>query len=232
MPNLVIALVILFGGWWLLRKLGNAQPAAVRGMMRKAAGAGLMIVSAILAMRGAIQIAAPLFLLGLGMFGQFAGLLNSGALWRKSSGQKSRVATSVLDMELDHDTGAMDGTVLQGSLKGRRLSSLNALECGELLRQCAAAGDQSQSLLEAWLDRARPGWRSGPGGGSQSTRTGTSGTMSRDEALEVLGLKSGAGADDIRAAHKRLMKQFHPDHGGTNYLATKINLAKDRLLQD
>jgi hypothetical protein len=232
MPNLIIALVILFGGWWLLRSLGNAQPAAVRGLMRKAAGGGLMAVSAFLALRGAVQIAAPLFLLGLGMFGQLSGLMNAGTFWRKPAGQRSRVATSMLDMELDHDTGAMDGTVLQGSLKGRRLSSLSAVESGELLGQCTAAGDQSQSLLEAWLDRTRPGWRSGQSRRSESARPAAASTMSRDEALEVLGLKAGAGAEDIRAAHKRLMKQFHPDHGGTNYLATKINLAKDRLLQD
>ncbi len=53
--------------------------------------------------------------------------------------------------------------------------------------------------------------------------------MSRDEALRVLGLKAGASADDIKAAHRRLLKDFHPDKGGTDYLAAKINEAKDVL---
>jgi DnaJ-domain-containing protein 1 len=55
--------------------------------------------------------------------------------------------------------------------------------------------------------------------------------MPRDEALSVLGLKAGASAEDIKAAHKRLLKDFHPDKGGSDYLAAKINAAKDVLLR-
>lgn len=58
----------------------------------------------------------------------------------------------------------------------------------------------------------------------------TSGKMSRAEALSVLGLNEGATPEDIRAAHHRLIKQTHPDKGGSSYLAAKINEAKDVLL--
>jgi curved DNA-binding protein CbpA len=54
--------------------------------------------------------------------------------------------------------------------------------------------------------------------------------MSRAEALAVLELKDGATEDQIRTAHRRLMKEFHPDRGGSDYLAAKINQAKDVLL--
>ena len=54
--------------------------------------------------------------------------------------------------------------------------------------------------------------------------------MKEDEALRVLGLSRGASPEDIKAAHRRLMAQFHPDHGGSNYLAEKINAARDVLL--
>jgi hypothetical protein len=54
--------------------------------------------------------------------------------------------------------------------------------------------------------------------------------MSRDEALKVLGLGPDAQDDDIRAAHRRLILQIHPDKGGSDYLASKINEAKDVLL--
>ena len=54
--------------------------------------------------------------------------------------------------------------------------------------------------------------------------------LRRDEAYSVLGLNAGATADDIKAAHKRLIKQVHPDAGGSEYLAARINAAKDALL--
>lgn len=60
--------------------------------------------------------------------------------------------------------------------------------------------------------------------------TGT--RMSSAEALKILGLPSGADVDAVRAAHKRLIMQNHPDRGGSDYLAAKINEAKDVLLPD
>ncbi|MGI6245627.1 MAG: DnaJ domain-containing protein [Pseudochelatococcus sp.] len=62
------------------------------------------------------------------------------------------------------------------------------------------------------VDRARPG------------------EMSEEEALEVLGLHAGASEAQIREAHRGLMKKLHPDQGGTNYLAMRVNQAKDVLL--
>jgi len=54
--------------------------------------------------------------------------------------------------------------------------------------------------------------------------------LSRQEALEVLGLDAGADEAAIRAAHKRLLGLVHPDHGGSAYLAKKVEQARDTLL--
>jgi succinate dehydrogenase/fumarate reductase cytochrome b subunit len=229
-PPFVIALIIVFGGLWLIRKAGRTPQSAMPGFMQRVAGVGIMGFAGLLAMRGAMQIAVPMFVFGLGLAGKSAAFPN-GFNWgkNKSPGQKSRVATSMLAMELDHDSGTMDGEVLAGLHKGKRLSALTQAELIQFHAQCRDARDQTQSLYEAWLDRAHPEWRAA-WGQSGSKANASAGAMSTDEAFAVLGLKKGASADDIRSAHKRLMKEFHPDRGGSDYLAAKINAAKDVLL--
>jgi hypothetical protein len=54
--------------------------------------------------------------------------------------------------------------------------------------------------------------------------------LTTEEAYEVLGLEPGAGEEEIKAAHLRLMKKVHPDQAGSDWLAKKINAARDRLL--
>jgi hypothetical protein len=57
------------------------------------------------------------------------------------------------------------------------------------------------------------------------------GEMTEEEAYEVLGLKIGASKVDIIDAHRKLIQKNHPDRGGSDYLAAKINLAKKTLLK-
>lgn len=81
------------------------------------------------------------------------------------------------------------------------------------------------TAIEAWRARV------GPSDVSDSPPSAPTRKMSEDEALSVLGLKSGADAEEVRVAHRRLISQLHPDKGGTDYLAAKINEARDCLLQ-
>jgi hypothetical protein len=150
-----------------------------------------------------------------------------------ATGQTSTVATAFLRMTLDHDTGSMEGTILRGRFAGMRLDELGAADLLALLRECRAEDEEGARLLEAYLDRVQPQWReelagerAGGGAGARST----SGDMSVDEAYAILGLSAGADAEAIKEAHRRLMVKLHPDHGGSDYLATKINRARDVLL--
>ena len=59
----------------------------------------------------------------------------------------------------------------------------------------------------------------------------TDGRMSREEAAELLGITPDADRETIVAAHRRLMQRLHPDRGGTDYLAARLNEARDRLLE-
>lgn len=148
------------------------------------------------------------------------------------AGESSDVETKFLRMSLDHDSGAMTGEVTDGPYAGRRIEGMSEPEIVDLLRICWTEDQQSAQVLEAYLDRVHPDWRDraesafgDSGGGARS-----SGAMDRAEALDILGLEDGASETDIKDAHKRLIAGLHPDHGGSTYLAAKINQAKDFLL--
>jgi DnaJ domain len=159
---------------------------------------------------------------GLGEFGQRAG-----------AGHSSEVTTDTLRMQLEHATGELEGEVLRGPFAGRTLDSLGLAEILDLLAECRREDPRSVALLETYLDRRQPDWR-GQVGGEEAQGpphdAGASGTMDEATACSILGLSPGATADEIKAAHRRLMTKLHPDHGGSSYLAAQLNQAKDFLL--
>ena len=148
-----------------------------------------------------------------------------------AAGRVSRVETQFLRMTLEHDSGALCGEVLQGPFRGRMLSQLSFDEAIEFYRQCAA-DPRSAQVLGTWLDRTWPDWAERAAAREPPPDAPATEQMSRAEAYAVLGLQAGATPGDIKAAHRRLMGIMHPDRGGSNYLAAKINRAKDILLGD
>ena len=241
-------LLVLWGLHWLRR----TPPQRVAAALRKGAifgGIGLLLVLVLTGrlnpLFAALAAAVPAMvrvanlvrllpvvqqvLRSLGLVGA------SGAAGAVGGGQTSAIRTRFLDMTLDHATGRMDGTVREGPLSGRRLSDLPLDQVLTLLNLCRGQDQPSATLLETYLDRERgEAWRDqdpglGAGGGAQ---LGANARMDRDEALRILGLAEGASDEDVRAAHRRLMQRFHPDRGGSDYLAAKINEAKRLLLRE
>lgn len=136
----------------------------------------------------------------------------------------AQMAGAWVKLEVDAQTGRLDGRVLDGPLRGQRLSSLDEEQLGQLWRDCQV-DPESARLLHAYLQRERGGDQQAPPGGGRSGDIG-----SREEALAILGLQAGADRDEIVQAHRRLMSRLHPDKGGSDYLASRINQAKDYLL--
>jgi len=144
----------------------------------------------------------------------------------------STVTTRFLRMQLDHESGALSGEVLEGPYRGHSLGSLKLEELIDLLTVCRTDDPQSAAVLEAYLDRAHGNdWRTRAGPGP-SGPAASAGGMTREQAHEILGLAAGATPEDIRAAHRRLMQKLHPDRGGSDYLAALLNQAKDLLLKN
>lgn len=147
-----------------------------------------------------------------------------------ASRQTSRVQSKFLSMTLDHDTGDMDGEILEGEHAGKKLSELELDQLRSLLDRYHQQDKESAALLEAYLDRVHGDtWRE-PGAEQDSPATG-GGPMSVQEAREILGVENGATVEEITSAHRKLMQKLHPDRGGSTYLAAKINQAKDTLLK-
>ena len=148
-----------------------------------------------------------------------------------ASGQTSRVQSKYLCMTLNHDSGEIDGEVLAGQFAGKSLHQLDLDALLQLLRECRDDAE-SVALLQAYLDREHSDWQQQADAQEQQRSAAAPGAMSRDEALQVLGLSADAGESEIIDAHRRLMQKLHPDRGGSAYLAATINLAKDTLLSD
>ncbi len=148
-------------------------------------------------------------------------------------GQTSTIRTRYLAMELDHDSGDIDGVVLLGNFEGATLSKLSLTDLRSLHTECRSDSDSLQ-ILEAYLDRNHDAWReenSGNRSGSGNESVIDESIMTRELALEILGLKGEPDPEEITRAHRTLMQRMHPDRGGSDYLAKKINQAKDFLLR-
>jgi DnaJ domain len=236
MGYFLLGVVLLVAVLLAARSFVNANPANLAQAARAfvaafsaLAGTGLLFAGrfglALIAI-GATIVAIRALKRGPGGFG-----MGRGSSERAQD--SSEVVTETLRMQLDHASGSLEGEVLRGRFSGRTLESLGLSDLLELLADCQREDPRSVPLLETYLDRRQADWRGHAAGDREDEpgRPPPQGGMDEATAWSILGLAPGASADEIKAAHRRLMTRLHPDHGGSGYLAAQLNEAKDLLLR-
>jgi hypothetical protein len=233
MPEIIFGVLVLALLLWAGSAFATIDPRKLAPVVKLAGGFGALGGAAFLAARGQFQLAVPLGFAGLGLLGwlprSFAAF-GFGARTHKSPGQTSRVRSAFVEMELDHDTGAMRGRILAGRHEG---VMLDVLDVATVVGFLPEIDEESRALLVAYLDRREPGWREDAKGDTDAGHGSPrgSGKVTEEEAYQILGVQPGASAAEIGRAHRALMKKLHPDQGGSTYLAARVNEAKDVLLR-
>jgi hypothetical protein len=230
MPTLIFGALFLVAAIWVLGVISKIDPKIGARILKASGGLLSLGLAVFLGLRGEIWVAVPLGAFGLGLLGWMPfGPVGFSARTKKTGGQTSQVRSAYFEMELDHDTGEMRGRVVAGRHQGGELSRLDVKTLVGMLTEI---DDESRALLMAYLDRRDAGWREHAQGDAAAGRsTASNGKMSEQEAYQILGVQPGASTDEISRAHRTLMKKFHPDQGGSTYLAARINEAKEVLLR-
>ena len=237
MPRLILLLAVIGALYILYKRVQSAPPHRRRAEYIKL-GLGIAVAVVVVltatgrmhwvgaALAGLLVAVRQLLPTLIRMFPMLASMRAQSAA---SQGQTSTVETELLRMRLAHDSGDLQGEVLKGKYEGWHLADMNRQQLEELMAYCRQHGTDSAQLLDSYLQQRFPGeapfGEQDPGDGG-----GDSGSMSRSEALAILGLAEDASREDIVSAHRQLMQKLHPDRGGNDYLAAKINQAKDFLL--
>lgn len=241
----VLLVVVLYYG---LRWFAHTPPEKIRALFKRIAltGGGIALVLLVVtgrlpwlfALIGGVLPFAQRLLAALRTYQTLKGFWGQksssgvGARSGAAAGQQSRIETTFLRMTLDHASGDLSGTVLSGRLRGSHLADLDLEALLELLAECRVADEESSMLLESYMDRRfGAAWREGTEHAEAGSRRATSsGSMSPEEARQILGVGTEATVEEIRDAHRRLMLKLHPDRGGSTYLAARVNQAKDLLI--
>lgn len=237
MPRLILLLAIAVTLVVLIRRAQRQPPhkrrAAYLQIILGAAVVGVVILTLMgkmhwlgAAITGLLVVARqmlPLLIRLLPMLGSLRGQAGS------TGSKQSEVSARILTMTLDHDSGDLSGVVLEGPFKDWLLEELDRQQLDELLAYCQREDADSAQLLASYLEQRFPDDET-VHERAESDHPHNATGLSRAEALSLLGLEEGATHDEIISAHRTLIQKVHPDRGGSDYLAAKINEAKDFLL--
>ena len=212
--GLVALLLLVFTG-----RLGTMVPVV-----------GAVVGAVVATFSRLIPVVTPLMVRYLPMVRHIFNTLRTGS--PRPGGAKvdrSVVQTRCLTMYFVHATGEIGGIVRVGPAEGKHLDALSLETLFELYQWVEKEDEESRAVLAAYLDRRFGStWHQHQGDAGKSS---PSGSFSEIEAYDILGLNPQASENEIIEAHKRLIQRLHPDRGGSDYLAAKINQAKEVLLK-
>lgn len=235
--RIVLLVAVVFAIYYLRQKYLKAPAQLRKGLLWKYGLTGLAVVVVGLALAGrvhwisaAVAASLPFIRQSIPMLIRYFPFLQHHFKTRQGQqgpamGQQSAVDTATIKMQMDHDSGKLFGEVISGPFAGQQLDSMTQPQLLALLEYCQQRDPDASKLLLSYLNhRFGDSWQHSAG-----NNAGT-GDITEQEALKLLGLASGASEEEIIQAHRKLMQKVHPDRGGNDYLAAKINQAKDLLL--
>ena len=237
---LIIGIAFILGGYFIVRWWVQADIQQILKMLRWSGAIIGIVLLCIIAISGRWNWLPGLLFMGIPWLirNQARRTINKNANG-PTTGQKSQISTYYLRMELDHDSGEMSGEVITGKYSGLNLGDLNLNQLIELMNECVRDDQQSRIVLENYMDRNHSVWRNKAGESfkeksdhTNSNSPWNSDVMSLDEACKILDISPKASKGDIEKAYRKAMKKAHPDNGGSDWMAAKVNQAKDSLLDN
>ena len=134
---------------------------------------------------------------------------------------KPKINTKYLQIEIILQSRQATINIIEGNFKGRSFSSLSQNEVSKLLEELKLNDPRGFNILNVIISQNK-----------QSRSSTDKSQMTEEEALSILGLKKGSSDEDIKKSYYDLMKKFHPDKDGNNYLSNLITEAKNKLLNN
>ncbi len=229
MPKILLILALLIGLWYWWSYLKRLPKDKSRPFLWKTGFWLILGIASYLVLTGRMH------WLGAGL-AALVPLLRSVILWGfraaplvrllgRFKSTPSQFRTSSLVVTINFASGQINGEITTGDLAGKQLSELSTDEIEKLSQQLKESDKESYVLLQAYMMRS--------GSTNEQTANNFKSDSYRDiskaEAYEVLGISADSSQEEVIKAHKRLMQRLHPDRGGSDYLAAKINAAKDLL---
>ena len=157
-------------------------------------------------------------------FRRISSLLSLFNLFSRSSfGNKikPKIKTKYLNIEINIQSRNANIEIIDGKFKDKNLTQLTKNQVEELLSELKTNDIRGFNILNLLINQSF----------QNSQSSSSSGSMTEEEALSILGLEKGADDEEIRKSYYNLMKKFHPDKDGNNYLSNLITEAKNKLLK-